>query len=145
MATPAEFFNEFIRYEIELFNAVDRRLRADHDLPLTRFEPMQVVSHREACRVQDIARDLVITVGGASKLVDRIEGSGYCRRRPNPEDQRSSLIELTSSGRRLLAAASVSFDAELESRVGTVLSTREMGRLTGTLRRLRRAGYELDE
>jgi DNA-binding MarR family transcriptional regulator len=38
------------------------------------------------CRVYDIAHELGITTGGTSKLVDRIEARGYCRRLPNPDD-----------------------------------------------------------
>ena len=34
-------FSELIRFETELRNAIDARLRADYDLPLSRFEPMQ--------------------------------------------------------------------------------------------------------
>ena len=44
-------FNELVRFEIELWNAVDARLRADCGLLLSEFEPMQVVSRRTACRV----------------------------------------------------------------------------------------------
>ena len=75
-------FSELIRFETELWNAVDARLRADYDLPLSRFEPMQVIARHGTCRVNDIAEELAITVGGTSKLVDRIEASGHCRRRP---------------------------------------------------------------
>ena len=39
----AGFFNELIRFETELWDAVDKRLREVHDLPLTWFEPMQVI------------------------------------------------------------------------------------------------------
>ena len=39
-------FSELIRFETELWNAVDARLRADYDLPLSRFEPMQVIARR---------------------------------------------------------------------------------------------------
>jgi DNA-binding MarR family transcriptional regulator len=53
--------------------------------------------------VYDIAHELAITTGGTSKLVDRIEASGYCRRLPNPADRRSSLLELTPAGQRLFA------------------------------------------
>ena len=75
-------FNQLIRLETELWNAVDARLRADFDLPLSRLEPMQVIARRLSCRVYDIADQLSITIGGTSKLVDRIEAAGYCVRRP---------------------------------------------------------------
>ena len=32
-------FNDLIRFEIELWNAVDARLKREFDLPLTHFEP----------------------------------------------------------------------------------------------------------
>src|SRR5947209_19512865 len=100
MSNLQRLFSELIRFETELWNAVDARLRAEYDLPLSRFEPMQVMSRRGSCRVNDIAQELIITVGGTSKLVDRIEASGYCCRRPDPDERRPSIIELTTEGRR---------------------------------------------
>jgi DNA-binding MarR family transcriptional regulator len=132
-------FSELIRFEIELWNAVDARLRFEHDLPLTWFEPMQVMSKYTGCRVFDIKEELSITVGGASKLVDRIEAAGLCRRRANPDDRRSQIIELTPAGRRLLAKATKSFEDELRTRLGSVVSARELDQFGATLRRLRAA------
>jgi DNA-binding MarR family transcriptional regulator len=130
-------FSELIRFETELWNAVDARLRDDCDLPLTRFEPMQIIGRRQACRVHDIAEELSITIGGTSKLVDRIEASGHCRRRPNPGDRRSSLIELTPAGRRLLASATEAFEDELQTRLGAAASERSLQQFSTTLAKLR--------
>jgi MarR family transcriptional regulator, organic hydroperoxide resistance regulator len=95
--------------------------------------------------VHDIATTLSITTGGASKLIDRIEGAGLCRRRPNPDDRRSSLLELTSTGRELLGGASVAMEEELECRFG-VLPDRTLQQFSTTLRRLRATGRrEQDE
>jgi len=82
--------------------------------------------------------------GGAGKLIDRIEASGYCRRRPNPADRRSSLLELTPAGRRLLADARTAFDDELERRLGAPLPERTRRQFATTLNRLRAAGHRLD-
>jgi hypothetical protein len=125
-------FDELIRFEIELWNAVDARLRADCDLPLSRFEPMRVISRRAPCRVQD------------SKLVDRIEAAGHCRRRPNPEDKRSSVIEPTPAGKRLLAAAITSFEDELRVRLGSAVSAASLQQFSATLTQLRSAGQRAD-
>jgi DNA-binding MarR family transcriptional regulator len=135
----APLFSELIRFETQLWNAVDARLRVDCDLPLSRFEPMQVIARRQACRVYDIADELSITVGGTSKLIDRIEASGYCRRRPNPEDRRSSIIQLTAAGRRVLAKATTSFESELQIWFGSVTSERQLHQFTMTLKKLRGA------
>jgi len=139
-----QLFNEIIRFEIELWNAVEARLKAEFNLPLTHFEPMSVMDRLGPCRVYDIASQLRITTGGASKLIDRIEASGYCRRRPNPADRRSSLLELTPAGRRLLADAGTAFDDELERRLGAPLPERTIRQFATTLNRLRAAGHHLD-
>ena len=133
-------FNDLIRFEIELWNQVDARLKKDFDLPLTHFEPMLVIDRIPGCRVCDIASELRITTGGTSKLVDRIEASGYCRRLPNPADRRSSLLELTSDGRRILAAAGAAFDEELQRWLGSALPERTLRQFATTLARLRQGG-----
>jgi MarR family transcriptional regulator, organic hydroperoxide resistance regulator len=136
-------FNELIRFEIELWNVVDARLKSEFGLPLTHFEPMAVMDRLPACRVYDIANELGITTGGTSKLVDRIEANGYCRRLPNPADRRSSLLELTPEGRRLFAEAGAAFDDELQRRLGTAVPERTLRQFAGTLTRLRAAGHQL--
>ena len=134
-----ELFGELVRLEIELWDAVDARLLADHGLGLARFLPMQVIARRPGCRVQDIAAELAITVGGTSKVVDRIAAAGHCVRRPHPGDRRSSLIELTGAGARVLGEATVSYADELRRRLGAALAPADVPALTATLSRLRAA------
>jgi DNA-binding MarR family transcriptional regulator len=136
-------FNDLIRFEIEIWNAVEARLKAECGLPLTHFEPMSVMDRVPGCRVYDIATELKITPGGASKLVDRIEASGYCRRRPNPDDRRSSLLELTPAGRRLFAEAGTVFDEELDRWLGAALPERTLRQFAAILTRLRAAHKDL--
>jgi MarR family transcriptional regulator, organic hydroperoxide resistance regulator len=135
-----QLFNDVIRFEIELWNAVDTRLKTEFDLPLAHFEPMSVIDRLAGCRVYDIASELGITTGGASKLVDRIEASGYCRRLPNPADRRSSLLELTPEGQHMLAEAGGAVDEELQRRIGAAAPERTLRQFAATLRRLRAVG-----
>ena len=144
MADLRGLFDELIRFETELWNSIDARLREDADLPLAWFEVMRVVARRSACRVFDIAEDLSITIGGTSKLIDRIEAAGHCRRRPNPDDRRSSIIELTASGRRLLSRATTIFDDQLATRVGSAAPARTLEQFHSTLNRLRAANSKVD-
>jgi DNA-binding MarR family transcriptional regulator len=134
-----QLFSELIRFETELWNVVDARLRAEHDLPLHKFEPMQIIERTPECRVYDVAAALSITTGGVSKIVDSIEAAGHAKRRPNPDDRRSSIIELTSAGKRLLARATRTFEEELELRLGSVLSDRALRQFTLALKALRAA------
>lgn len=132
-----QLFSELIRFETELWNAVDARMHAEHGLPLHRFEPMHIIERTPECRVYDIAEALSITTGGVSKIVDSIESAGHARRRPNPDDRRSSIIELTPAGKRLLAKATRTFEAELEVRLGSALSDRALAQFTLALKALR--------
>ncbi|BBZ25948.1 hypothetical protein MMAD_02430 [Mycolicibacterium madagascariense] len=137
-------FDQLVRFETELWNAVDARLRRDFQLPLARFEPMKAIDEVPSCRVQDIAARLSITIGGTSKLVDRIESAGHCRRVANPRDRRSSLIELTPRGRRLLVEAGRAFDEELATRIGSAVTPRQLAQFTSVLERLRAHSAAVD-
>lgn len=140
MAELRRLFSDLVRLEIELWEALDRRLRATHGVGLGSFEIMQIVAATPCCRVYDIARQLSITVGGTSKAVDRIEACGHVVRRSNPDDRRSSIIELTPAGEQLLAEAGAVVDAELEARLGAVLSERSLDEFHGLIAKLRAAG-----
>jgi MarR family transcriptional regulator, organic hydroperoxide resistance regulator len=132
-------FSELVRLETELWNTVEGRLRADFGVTLPVFEFLQVIFRTPDCRVQDIAAELSITVGGTSKIVDRIEASGYCARSANPSDRRSSIIKLTPAGKRLLPRLTAAVDDELHKRLGTGVPDRSLIQLTKTLTRLRTA------
>jgi len=140
-------FSELVRLETELWNAVEGRLRTDFGVTLPVFEFLQVISRTSDCRVQDIAGELSITVGGTSKVVDRIEASGYCARSANPNDRRSSIIRLTPAGKRLLPRLAAAVDDELRGRLRAGATDRSLTELTKTLTRLRTAvrGRDLAE
>lgn len=135
------FFSELVRLETELWNAVEARLRSGHGVTLPFFEFMQIIARQPQCRVHDIATELAITVGGTSKIVDRIEAAGYCTRHANPSDRRSSIITLTPAGKRLLPRLIATVDDELRARVSTEISDRSLTQLTRILTRLRAAGH----
>jgi len=132
-------FSELVRLETELWDAVEERLKKDHGVNLPTYEFVQVISRVRDCRVQDIAAELSITVGGTSKIVDRIEAAGLCARRANPSDRRSSIIELTPPGKRLASRAAATVDDELRKRIGTAMPERSLAQFTKTLSKLRSA------
>jgi MarR family transcriptional regulator, organic hydroperoxide resistance regulator len=140
-----QLFSDLIRFETELWNAIDARMRAEHDLPLHKFEPMQIIAATPNCRVYDIADALSVTTGGVSKIVDSIEATGYCTRRPNPADRRSSIIELSPAGRTALARATKTFERELEARLRAGVPDRTLAQFASSLNALRAAARLVDE
>jgi len=137
MTELAQFFEDLVRAETRLYNAVDARLRDRHGLTLGQYELLTVISRRDGCRVLDIVRTVGITVGAASKAVDRLEAAGWCRRRVNEDDRRSSVLTVTPAGTRLLARARPTFEQELTDRLAGVASERALdqaARVLGALR-----------
>jgi len=139
MSDATVFFDALLRYEIQLWNVLDAAVERAHGVSLGRLQALRVVrDHGGRARVQDVSDDLLITVGAASKLVDRLERDGTARRVPNPEDRRSSLIALTTGGERLLDAASATFEAVLADCLPAALvGAEDLVSLTSTLQRLR--------
>ncbi|GAA3853639.1 hypothetical protein GCM10023084_04860 [Streptomyces lacrimifluminis] len=137
-------YRELISLEIELWDGIEGRLRAEYDLPLTSFEVLHLLLRQPGRRIQDIAEKFSITVGGTSKVVDRLEAAGLCERRANPNDRRSSIVELTPEGRKLVDGALKVFEEELELRIGSVIPEKSVREVTAVLSTLRAAGRALD-
>lgn len=109
------WLSDLVRLEVLLWNRVDTRLRTEHDLPLAFFWPLFVVGRsREArLRVGELSDALGLTVGGTSKIVDRIVRAGLLRREPDPADRRASVVVITDSGQQRLDAATATYAAEM--------------------------------
>jgi MarR family transcriptional regulator, 2-MHQ and catechol-resistance regulon repressor len=59
-------------------------------------------SPAERQRLTSLARELTVTTGGITRLVDRAEASGLVRREPCPDDARGSYAVITDEGKRRL-------------------------------------------
>jgi DNA-binding MarR family transcriptional regulator len=134
-----EVFDDLVRFETDLWNEIDARLRRDCGIPLGNLNVLLVVEATAQCRVNEIASALSITVGGASQAVDRLEKNGQCVRRPSPTDRRSSIIELTAAGRKIVHTAGPIFDDELDARLRRPLSRPALNALGTGLAALRAA------
>ncbi len=130
-------FRGLVRLETELWNRVDAVLQREHQLSLAWLEFLHTIDVTPNCRVLDITRALAITVGGTSKIVDRLERAGLCRRIPNPADARSNMIVLTDAGVMLLAAANLTFEDALADLVGQAAPETDLARLGSTIQMLR--------
>jgi len=72
----------------------------------------------EPLRMSDIADRLIVSRGGTTKVIDRLETLGYVRRLPDPEDRRATIVEITDAGRNALVEAKVVIDEVLEATWG---------------------------
>jgi DNA-binding MarR family transcriptional regulator len=133
-------FYDLTRLEMQLWDRVDTALRAAVDVPLGRFEALLVMRRLGPCRIQDVSRELSLTVGGTSKLVDRLEATGLCARAANPDDRRSSLITLTDRALPLVEDGEAVIESTLRTLLGATLPAKDLTALGAQLHRLRHAG-----
>lgn len=132
-------FDNLIRFETMLWDAVDSRLKSECDVTLSTVNLMLVIDATPDCRVFDIAEALAITVGGTSQAVDRLEKAGSCVRRAHPTDRRSSIVELTQAGVAMLRRAEPVFDDELARLIEVPLPGQNLMRFDEALDTLRRS------
>lgn len=81
---------------VQLF---DRELAADGVEP-DGFAALSLIGVRGSIRLTELAEELGMPLTTTSDVVRRLESRGHVRRRPNPEDGRSFLFELTARGDR---------------------------------------------
>jgi DNA-binding MarR family transcriptional regulator len=134
-----QLFVDLVRVETRWYTAVDERLRAAHGITAGLFQILDLIDRRAQCRVGDIVEDIAITVGAASKCVDRLEAAGWCTRTVNPDDRRSSWLSVTPAGSRLLVKARATWAQEIEQIVAGALSERDVRALARSLATLRTA------
>jgi DNA-binding MarR family transcriptional regulator len=129
-------FSRLVRTQTRLWNAVDARVRAEHGVPLTQVVALRTVATTEACRVGDLVDTLHITVGGASKVVDRLVAAGLVSRMANERDRRSPVLAATASGQVLLEAAAPTIDDVLHDEFAAHVSAEDLATLDRILGQL---------
>lgn len=132
------YFDALVAHETDLWNAIERRLRmVPGSVGLARLETLRTVrTGAGQARVQDIVNRQRITVGAASRLVDRLIDDDLLARAPNPSDGRSSVLVLTDHGTVTLAVSEGAF-ADAMAAVFAGIDPAELARVTASLRRLR--------
>ena len=138
MTDVTQTFIDLVRVETRWYNVVDERLQTEHGVSAGLYQALVVIGERPQCRVTDLVTELAISVGAASKIVDRLQAAGWCRRTANPDDRRSSLLSLTSAGQRLVADARATFADEIERWASRAFTEKERRTFAASLEKLRR-------
>jgi DNA-binding MarR family transcriptional regulator len=140
MTDNLRVFETLVRVETRLWNQLDRALVDRHGIALAWLFALRVVHVSPDSRVQDLAEELDISPGGASKLADRLVTAGLVQRAADDSDRRVSRLRLTARGRRLLRACSETSDVWLAHRLGDALGPDGVGKLESLLVPLSHAG-----
>ncbi len=115
------------------------RRRVPEDLTLPQFDVLVQLHRRpEGMTSRELTRELLVTAGNVTGLVDRLARMGLVERRPVPEDRRAVRIALTARGRRVAARAIPRHRRDVEELLRP-LPARDLARLRRLLGRLSRS------
>jgi MarR family 2-MHQ and catechol resistance regulon transcriptional repressor len=87
------------------YGAVSARATADvarHDLTGAEFGVLEALYHKGPMLLSEVQRRILVSSGGITYLVDRLEKRGLVERRECPGDRRARLAALTAEGEALI-------------------------------------------
>ena len=79
-----------------------RRLRAEHRFPIHQGAVLGRIDREGPVSVSDLAAAEKVRPQSMAQTVGELEADGLVTRRPDPDDGRRALVELTLSGRETL-------------------------------------------
>jgi len=87
------------------YNAVAARAEEDiarHDLTVGEFAVVEVLFHKGPMLLGEVQRRVLVSSGGITYLVDRLQRRGLVERRAHPDDRRARIAALTPEGEALV-------------------------------------------
>jgi MarR family 2-MHQ and catechol resistance regulon transcriptional repressor len=87
------------------FAALEQRAAGDvarHGLTLAEFAVLEALYHKGPLLLGEVQRKVLVSSGGVTYLVDRLEERGLVRRKLCTEDRRARYAELTENGVALM-------------------------------------------
>jgi DNA-binding MarR family transcriptional regulator len=112
--TPAfAAYYGLLQVQARTFEAIARELEARTGLPASWYEVLACLQNceEEGQRMNELADDLLISRGGATKLIARMEEAGLVERFTPKSDRRATYAKLTPKG---MDAAMVAHPIQLE-------------------------------
>ena len=89
-----------------LVERLEHDLMTERDLPLSWYDVLLNLNEAGGRqRMQDLARSVLLSKSGLTRLADRMEAAGLIRREPCPSDRRGTLAVLTPEGKAALRRA----------------------------------------
>lgn len=125
--------------------ALVRHTEADigrHGLTGAEFAILEALYHRGPMLLGELQRKILVSSGGVTYLVDRLEGKGLVERRPCASDRRARYAALTPVGEGLIAEIFPAH-AEVIARAAGGLTKAEQQQAINLLRKLGQAAEAL--
>jgi DNA-binding MarR family transcriptional regulator len=117
-----------------------RRLRAEHGFPLSQGAVLGSLDRQGPRTVSELAQAERVRPQSMAQTVGDLEADGLVKRRPDPDDRRRALVELTEAGRIALGADRRRREGWLASAIANQMSAEEQALLQDAVGLLRRLG-----
>jgi len=133
-----EAWVRFLRAHAAITRQLSARLEAQHGLTLSDYDVLVQLyfAPERALRRVDLARTVLLTASGITRLLDGLERSGWVEKKACSSDARVSYAALTGAGVRKFEEASISHRADIEELFGSNFSPAERTQLGELLSRL---------
>jgi DNA-binding MarR family transcriptional regulator len=128
----------FLRAHAAVTRELSARLEAQHGLTLSDFDVLVQLYHapERALRRVDIARAVLLTASGITRLLDGLQRAGWVDKRPCESDARVSYAVLTAAGVAKFEAARATHHADIEELFASRFTKAEREQLAELLGRL---------
>jgi DNA-binding MarR family transcriptional regulator len=127
-----------VRANAAATRGLSAELLEEHDLTINDYECLLTLSRAEDGQLRrvDLARSLLLTPSGITRLLEGLENAGYVERRNCKSDARVTYAALTPGGRQKLKEAGRSHVASIRELFGGRFSDEELTTLADLLQRL---------
>ena len=100
-------WTRFLKAHSAISRRLERDLATEHGLTLSDYDVLLQVAHAPERRLRpvEIARAVVLTRSGITRLVQGLERAGFVERIDCPDDARGFLVSLTPAGLELVRSA----------------------------------------
>lgn len=128
----------FLTAQARVVEQIDRDLAAAEQLPLGWYDVLIELAGapERRLRMNELARKVVLSRSGLTRLVDRIEAEGFLKRELDPTDRRGFYAILTDKGRIALREAWPIYAKGIANYFARHLSDQEAQQVEAILRRV---------
>jgi DNA-binding MarR family transcriptional regulator len=134
-------WRSFLRAHVAVISAIERELKRQGLIPLIWYDVLVAISSAPGrkIRMSSLARELVLTRSGATRLVDKLEAAKLVQRESAIEDGRGAVATLTPAGREALRAAWPIYARGINQLFLSHLSARDVNTFARVFDRVRQA------
>jgi DNA-binding MarR family transcriptional regulator len=130
-----EAWHRLLQISSRVLRELDMSLDSEQRMTVSEFDVLITLANApdRRLRMTGLAQATMLSSGGMTRLVGRLEQRGLVRRDPDPDDARAFQASLTQAGRASLAQARITHDEVIANLLGEHLTPRAALTLAGLL------------